>query len=77
MTPKIIYFALPGRAEVARLMFSITGKEFEVRLRRTCQIPQAQLQQLAGVAGPVHSICIIHPPNSSTRTSWSVAFVFF
>jgi glutathione S-transferase len=29
MAPKIIYFALPGRAEVARLMFSITGKEFE------------------------------------------------
>lgn len=30
MAPKLIYFALPGRAEVARLMFSISGKQFEV-----------------------------------------------
>jgi hypothetical protein len=43
MAPKIIYFALPGRAEVARLMFSITGKEFEVRLQASPREVVAQL----------------------------------
>jgi hypothetical protein len=31
MAPTLIYFTLPGRAEAARLMFSISGEEFQVR----------------------------------------------
>lgn len=43
MAPKLIYFALPGRAEVSRLMFSINGKEFEVCSKAGCILDRTVL----------------------------------
>jgi hypothetical protein len=31
MAPTLTYFALPGRAEVSRLLFTLGGKEFQVK----------------------------------------------